>query len=431
MSERKDFFGRFAGRRIVLGVTGGIAAYKAAELLRLLVKEGAQVQVIMTRNATEFVGPLTFHTLSGRPVITDLFPHPAHDPLEHLWVVQGRADREEAADLVIVAPATSNFLGQYARGIADDFLTTALLAAPCAVLLAPAMNTWMFHHPAVQDNLARLAERGVTIVGPESGPLASPEEAEGPGRLAEPETIVEVASALLVRSGDFADKKVLITAGPTRERWDAIRFLSNRSSGKMGYALADAARRRGAVVTLVSGPSSLNPPPGVTIVRVESAEDMRQAVMKVLADTDVLVKAAAVADYRPRRAEEGKLKKGEGELTLILERTPDILDEISRKRKDGKPLLVGFAAETENLVENAKAKLDKKNLDLIVANPVGGSEGSMGTEISSAVLIDCTGRETQTQRLTKPALAEVILDWVRELIAESEGKVRKLSGGVN
>ena len=415
---------RFSGIRIVLGVTGGIAAYKAVEILRLLVNDGARVQVIMTQTAAEFVGPLTFHTLSDQPVLTDTEPPP--DPLDHLWVTQGREDRQPAADLVIVAPATANFLGKYAWGVADDFLTTALLAAPCPVLIAPAMNPSMLQHTAVQDNLKTLAERGVIIVPPETGPLASTFEGEGdgPGRLAAPETIVEAASALLVRSGDLAGRKVLITAGPTREKWDAIRFLSNRSSGKMGFALAAVARRRGAGVVLVSGPAALDAPPGVDIVRVESAEDMRRAVLDALAGTDVWIKAAAVADYRPRRTQEDKFKKEDGEVTLILERTTDILDEIGGK--PGRPLLVGFAAETENLAANGKAKLEKKNLDLIVANAVGEDEGAMGSDVSAAILIDRTGRAIETGRMTKPALAEVILDQVRELLGKETGNVRSL-----
>ena len=421
MVEAKD---RFSGIRIVLGVTGGIAAYKAAEILRLLVKNGARVQVIMTRTAAEFVDPLTFHTLSDQPVLTDAEPPP--EPLDHLWVTQGREDRQPPADLVIVAPATANFLGKYAWGVADDFLTTALLAAPCPVLIAPAMNPTMLRHPVVQDNLKTLAERGVTIVSPETGPLASSLEGEGPGRLAAPETIVEAASALLVRSGDLTGRKVLITAGPTREKWDAIRFLSNRSSGKMGFALASVARRRGAEVMLVSGPAALDAPPGVDIVRVESAEEMRRAVLDALSGMDVLIKAAAVADYRPRRTQEDKFKKDDGEVTLILERTTDILDEIGGK--PGRPLLVGFAAETEDLAANAKAKLEKKNLDLIVANAVGEDGGAMGSDVSSALLIDQTGRTRETGRLTKPALAEVILDQVRDLLGKETGNVRSLGG---
>ena len=421
MVEAKD---RFSGIRIVLGVTGGIAAYKAAEILRLLVKNGARVQVIMTRTAAEFVDPLTFHTLSDQPVLTDAEPPP--EPLDHLWVTQGREDRQPPADLVIVAPATANFLGKYAWGVADDFLTTALLAAPCPVLIAPAMNPTMLRHPVVQDNLKTLAERGVTIVSPETGPLASSLEGEGPGRLAAPETIVEAASALLVRSGDLTGRKVLITAGPTREKWDAIRFLSNRSSGKMGFALAAVARRRGAEVVLVSGPAALDAPPGVDIVRVESAEEMRRAVLDALPGTDVLIKAAAVADYRPRRTQEDKFKKDDGEVTLILERTTDILDEIGGK--PGRPLLVGFAAETEDLAANAKAKLEKKNLDLIVANAVGEDGGAMGSDVSSALLIDRTERTRETGRLTKPALAEVILDQVRDLLGKETGNVRSLGG---
>ena len=419
--------GRFSGIRIVLGVTGGIAAYKAVEILRLLVNDGARVQVIMTRTAAEFVGPLTFHTLSDQPVLTDAEPPP--DPLDHLWVTQGREDRQPAADLVIVAPATANFLGKYAWGVADDFLTTALLAVPCPVLIAPAMNPSLLRHPAVQDNLKTLAERGVTIAPPETGPLASSLEGgggEGPGRLAAPETIVEAASALLVRSGDLAGRKVLITAGPTREKWDAIRFLSNRSSGKMGFALADVARRRGAEVVLVSGPAALDAPPGVDIVRVESAEEMRRAVLDALSETDVLIKAAAVADYRPRRTQEDKFKKEDGEVTLILERTTDILDEIGGK--PDRPLMVGFAAETENLAANAKAKLEKKNLDIIVANAVGEDGGAMGSDVSAAILIDRTGREFETGRMTKPALAEVILDRIRELLGKETGNVRSLGG---
>ncbi|MFQ5693758.1 MAG: bifunctional phosphopantothenoylcysteine decarboxylase/phosphopantothenate--cysteine ligase CoaBC, partial [Nitrospinota bacterium] len=247
---------------------------------------------------------------------------------------------------------------------------------------------------------------------------------EGPGRMSEPGTIAEAAAALLARSGGLEGKKVLVTAGPTRETWDAIRFLSNRASGKMGYALAGAARRRGAEVTLVSGPTSLPPPPGVPVVRVESAEDMRGAVMDALPGTSVVIKAAAVADYRPRRTEKGKIKKSGGELTLALERTPDILEEIGKARGDGENvplLLVGFAAETEDLVKNAKAKLREKGLDLIVANWVGERNGAMGADVSSIVLIDRSGRETETQPLGKEALAEIILDRVGELLAEGKG----------
>ena len=419
---------RFSGRRIVLGVSGGIAAYKAVEVLRRLVKEKGDVQVVMTRSATEFVGPLTFRTLSGHPVLSDPFSQPDQDPLDHLWVTQGRRE-QPPVDLFIIAPATANLLGKYARGIADDFLSTALLAAPCPVLAAPAMNSWMFRNPAVQENMNMLATRGVAFAGPESGPLASPEETEGPGRMAEPETIVEAAARLIAHSGEFTHRRMVITAGPTRERWDAIRYLSNESSGKMGYALAYEARRRGAQVMLISGPTSQPPPAGIDTVRVESAEDMRRAVMDSLDQTDVLIMAAAVADYRPKNSQAGKFKKSGREVTLTLERTQDILGDAGKRTK--RPLLVGFAAETEDLIDNARDKLRRKNLDLVVANPVGGADGAMGSDASSAVLLDRDGLQTMVDRLDKNALAAVILDKVRDLLGVSGGNVRRLRGGAS
>lgn len=416
---------RFSGKRIVLGISGGIAAYKAAEIVRRLVKEGSDVQVIMTRSAKKFIGPLTLRTLSGQPVLGDSLFQSDQDPLNHLWVTQGRGE-QLPADLFIIAPATANLLGKYAQGIADDFLSTALLAAPCSVLVAPAMNSSMFHSKAVQKNLKILAARGVTLIGPEIGTLASYDEEDGPGRMTEPEEIIEVAARLVARTDVFAKKRITITAGPTRERWDAIRYISNDSSGKMGYALAAEAERQGAQVTLISGPTELTSSPNVKIVRVESANDMHKAVMESLDQTDVLIMAAAVADYRPKNIQAGKIKKGDNETTMILERTQDILEEASKRTL--KPLFVGFAAETENLIDNAKEKLRRKNLDLIIANPVGGIEGAMGSDSTSAILVNRDGQQIRVDRIDKNALAVLILNKVQELLGDIGGNVKELRG---
>ncbi len=405
-------------KRVVLGVSGGIAAYKAVEVLRGLTQRGADVRVVMTTHATQFVTPLTFHTLSGHPVITDLFPPNPADPLEHIHVVQGEGEKD-AADLVVVAPATANLIGKYARGIADDFLTTCLLAAPCPVLLAPAMNQWMLRHPAVQENLARLRQRGVHILDPETGELACLDEGEG--RLVEPSIILSAAASILERSGDLRGRRILVTAGPTREPWDAVRVLTNRSSGKMGYALAACAQRRGAEVILVSGPASLPDPPGVEVVRVETAEEMRQAVWRALDNCQAVIKAAAVSDYRPRDPIRQKSQKGPPETTLVLERTADILAELGQRK--GNRVLVGFAAETSNSAENAAAKLKAKNLDLVVANSVGGEEETMGADVTRALLLDASGRRTETPALTKTALADIVLDRVREIFEARSSKV--------
>ncbi len=416
---------RFSGKRIVLGISGGIAAYKAAEIVRRLVKEGGEVQVIMTRSATKFIGPLTLRTLSGQPVLGDSLFQAEQDPLNHLWVTQGKGE-QLPADLFIIAPATANLLGKYAQGIANDFLSTALLAAPCSVLVAPAMNSSMFYNKAVQENLKILVARGVTLIGPETGTLASCDEKDGPGRMTEPEEIIEVAARLVARTNAFTKKSITITAGPTRERWDAIRYISNDSSGKMGYSLATEAERQGAQVTLISGPTGLSAPPNVKIVRVESANDMHKAVMESLDQTDVLIMAAAVADYRPKNIQADKIKKSGGETSIILERTQDILEEASRRTS--KPLLVGFAAESENLIENAKGKLRRKNLDLIIANPVGGTEGAMGSDSTSAVLVNRNGQQLMVDHLDKNALAVIILNKVQELLGDISDNVKELRG---
>ncbi len=388
------------GRNILLGVTGGIAAYKAVELLRLLVKEGARVWTVMTRSATEFVGPLTFQTLSGNAVRTDLFSPTQEGEIEHI----GLADR---AHLAVVAPATANIIGKMAHGIADDMLSTVLLAVRCPVVVCPAMNVNMYEHPAVQENLRTLKARGVRIVEPQEGELAC--GWEGKGRLADLEHILEAMRAA-VSPQDLAGEHVLVTAGPTWEAMDPVRFISNRSSGKMGFAVARVAMRRGAQVTLVSGPAQLIPPPGARLVSVTSAQEMHQAVMDHLKEATVVVKAAAVADYRPKRFHTQKMKKGEGGLSLSLERTKDILSEVGAKK--GNRLLIGFAAETQQLRRNAQEKLRKKNLDWIVANDVTKPGAGFGTETNQVLILHRDGTVQDLPQMGKEDVAWAILDLV-------------------
>ncbi len=414
-----------AGRRLLLGVSGGIAAYRAVELLRLLSKplaEGgagaAEVRVVMTRSATRFVAPLTFQTLSGHPVGTTLWDLTQESEIGHIVLAQ-------RADLVVVAPATADLIGRYAGGLADDLLTTVLLATRAPVLLAPAMNPVMYAHPAVQANLTTLRQRGVTIVEPEAGPLASRAEADaaGPGRMAAPAAIVDAAEDLATPK-DLAGLRVLVTAGPTREPLDPVRVLSNRSSGKMGVAVARAARRRGAAVTLVAGPIEVPPPSGVEVVRVETAAEMAEAVLGRAEASDVIVMSAAVADYRPEKAAEQKLKKGEGaEGTRVdLVRNLDILAELGRRRRDGRsagrpgPVLVGFAAETADLVHHARAKLAAKGVDLIVANDVSAPGSGFGSETNAVVLVRGDGAADALALAPKSEVADAILDRVRELV---------------
>ena len=355
----------FAGKRVALGVSGGIAAYKAAEILRGLQRAGCAVRVAMTRRACEFVTPLTFRALSGSHVVVDDYAPDNPDPIAHITFSQ-------SVDLFVVAPATANVIAKFANGVADDFLTSTYLASTAPVLVAPAMNTTMWHHPATLRNLQQLRADGVRVVEPDSGEMAC--GTFGPGRLSEPERIVAAALDMLRegaarRTHDLAGEKVLITAGATREEIDPVRFLSNRSSGRMGFALAEAARARGAEVVVVAGSTSAEPPAGVTLVRALSAEEMRAAVMRELANASVFIGAAAVADYRPARRAENKIKKSGERLTLELEPTPDILAEVSANRRDGL-LVVGFAAETNDVLGHARAKLERKNLDAIVANDV-------------------------------------------------------------
>jgi phosphopantothenoylcysteine decarboxylase/phosphopantothenate--cysteine ligase len=396
-----------ANRRVLLVVSGGIAAYKAVELLRLLKKDGADVTVAMTANAKRFVGAATFQALSGHPVADDLWAFSPGLPIEHLALARG-------AELVIVAPATANLLARMAAGIADDLAATLLLAATAPVLVAPAMNTHMLEHPATRANLATLAARGVQVVPAESGPLAA--EEAGPGRLAAVETILGRARELLGARGDLAGRRVLVTAGPTREAIDPVRYLSNRSSGRMGLAVAAAAHRRGAEVTLVHGPIALAPPAGVRAVPVVSAEEMRAAVRAHIDAADVVVMAAAVADFRPAAPAAEKIKKaGRGRLVLDLEPTADILAEIGAAA--GGRLLVGFAAETGDPAAAAERKLREKNLDLVVANDVTLPGAGFDVETNQVEIFARDGRRVAVPLASKAAVADRILDEVAALLA--------------
>lgn len=390
---------------ILLGVTGCIAAYKAADVLRQLQQRGADIRVIMTRHACEFVRPLTFEALSRSPVVTDMFAPGLNLPVKHIELARW-------ADLLLVAPATANTIAKFAHGLADDFLSTLYLAVECPVVVAPAMDREMWIHPATQENIERLRRRGVEIVEPESGYLAS--GLEGQGRLADPEVIaLRVMTILGVgrRATDLVGQRVLVTAGPTCEDIDPVRFITNRSSGKMGYALAEAAHRRGAEVTLITGPTALAPPPGFHVVSVRRAEEMYEAVMRHLETATLIIKAAAVADYRPATPLPRKLKKATARLILELEPTTDILAELGKRK--GQRVLVGFAAETENLVENGKEKLTRKNLDLIVVNDVSREDIGFGRDVNAAILIDRLGNIVELPTMSKREMAEHILDHVK------------------
>ncbi len=394
-----------AGRRIILGVCGGIAAYKAADLARRLTQAGCEVTVVMTANATRFVTPLTFRTLTGRPVATELFSDPA-SPVPHISLAQW-------AEAVVVAPATADCLARAAHGRADDLLAALLLDTEAPVLWAPAMNTRMWNHPRTQANVKTLTELGHRWVNPVSGVLACGEE--GAGKLASVEDIVAAVQTLLVPQGPLNGKHVLITAGPTREPWDAIRFLSNRSSGRMGYALATEARRRGAVVTLVSGPVALTPPAGVTVFQVQTAREMHAQAMAVFPKTDVVIASAAVADFRPATPTQQKLKKHEMKPSLELTPNPDILAEMGASKAH--QILVGFAAESvADLKTAGLKKLSEKHLDMIVANAAGGENDAFDQEASSALVLDKRGNATPLAKQSKAALACVILDHVERLL---------------
>ena len=396
------------GRRVVLGVSGGIAAYKAVELCRRMVDAGAHVVPVLTEDATRFIGALTFSALASEPAQTSLFHRGdgsgAPNPIPHTRLGQ-------SADIIVIAPATARLIAKYATGMSDDLLSATLLATRAPVILAPAMHTEMWEHPAVQENLATLRRRGVHIVDPESGRLAGGDS--GGGRLATPERIMEAVAAVLAHQGDLAGVRLLVTAGGTREAIDPVRFIGNRSSGKMGHAMAVQAAVRGAAVTLVTA-SSLAVPAGIDVVAVVSAQQMHDAVMERFEASDAVVMAAAVADFRPKVMANDKLKKSEGAPDIVLEPTPDILAELGSAKRG--QVLVGFAAETENVEVNAAAKLTRKHADLLVANDVSAPDAGFEVDTNRAILLDSLGGSYHTPLLTKAALADVILDRVAALL---------------
>lgn len=395
------------GKCVILGITGGIAAYKGAELLRLLVKAGADVHVVMTRSAQEFITPLTLQTLSGNPVHTELFSLIQEQQIGHISL----ADR---ADLVLIAPATANVVGKVAHGIADDLLTTTIMATRAKVLFAPAMNSNMWHNQLYQQNQARLEEVGYHFLEPAYGDLAC--GWQGPGKLPDPEVIFTAAQTLL-GSSELAGRTLLVTAGPTREELDPVRFLSNYSSGKMGYAIARAARNRGARVILVSGPVYLPEPAGVETIQVVSAQEMYQAVMDHADQADLIIKAAAVADFRPVVRGVQKTKKGSAEsMTIELLRNPDILAELGRKK--GNRILVGFAAETEDLLRHAREKLVSKNLDMIVANDVTQEGAGFDADTNVVRLLTADGGIEELPQMPKEVVAGILLDRIVALLPE-------------
>ena len=393
---------------IALGVTGGIGAYKAVEVARGLQKRGHEVVAIMTGNATRFVGPVTFEAITRRSVITDQFAAGTNSEIEHIALAS-------TIDLLLVAPATANILGKFAHGIADDFLSTLYLATRAPVLVAPAMNTQMFDHGAVRANLDALAARGVRFVEPGEGYLAC--GWIGKGRLAEPDEIVAAAEDILRPQGPLRGRRVLVTAGPTYEDLDPVRYLGNRSSGRMGFAIAAEAARRGADVTLVAGPTSLDPPPVQEVVRVRRAEEMHAAVLARADAMHVVVMAAAVADYAPAERAQHKVKKGSDTLTVVLKKTPDILADLGRRRlASGRgPILVGFAAETEHVLAAAAAKREAKHADLIVANDVTAEGAGFDLDTNIVTLFSRDGRDLALPKLTKGEVAERILDEVLRL----------------
>ena len=399
------------GKKIVVGVTGGIAAYKAVEVVSRLRKAGAEVHVMMTREATEFVTELTFREISGQPIAQDMWAKVQQYNVEHIALAN-------LADLMLIVPATANVIAKAAAGIADDLLTTTMLATKAPMFLAPAMNTGMYENPATQQNLSILKDRGVHIIEPATGHLAC--GVEGKGRLPEPAEIVQEVLDYFSEAKSLQGKKILVTAGGTEEPLDPVRFLGNRSTGRMGYAIAEAAVRRGAEVVLVSGPTSLAEPAGVRTVKVRSAREMEQAVLAEYDSVDAVIKSAAVADYRPKEIANQKIKKSDGELTLTLVRNPDILYELGQRKRH--QVLVGFAAETNDLETYARKKLEKKNLDFIVANDVSSKDAGFGTDTNRVQIFYRDGREESQPLMSKAKLAGLILDRLKAQLDEmSEG----------
>lgn len=392
-------------KKIVVGVTGGVAAYKACDIVSRLKKLGATVDVIMTKSAMEFVKPHTFQALSQNPVITELFETPRHWDIEHISLAQ-------KADMILIAPATANIIGKVANGIADDMLSTTIMASTAKIVFAPAMNTKMYENPIHQTNMDKLKALGYSFISPQSGRLACGDI--GTGKLADVDTIIDYVLASRHEKKDLEGKRILITAGPTVETIDPVRFITNHSSGKMGYALAEAASNRGALVTLVSGPTKLQPPPKVEFIPIKSTLDMYNAVMKRFQQQDIVIKAAAVADYRPENPADIKIKKQDGDLTLTLVRNPDILQELGKIKLD--KVLVGFAAETNNIVEYAKAKVQKKNLDFIVANDITQQGAGFGVDTNIVYFIDKAGNIVKIDKSSKSEIAHNILNKAKEFL---------------
>ena len=401
-----DLQTHFANLNVALGVCGGIAAYKAVEVLRGLQKAGCTVRVAMTKRACEFVQPLTFRALSGSHVVVDDYAPDNPDPIAHITFSQ-------TTDLLLVAPATANTIAKFANGVADDFLSSTYLACSAPVLIAPAMNTTMWEHPATQRNLERLRADGVYIMEPDAGEMAC--GTIGPGRLSEPDLIVARALEILrsTHTKDLTGERFLITVGATREEIDPVRFISNRSSGRMGFAIAEAARRRGAEVTVVAGTTTVTPPSGIRIVKALSAEDMSQTVAKERENASVFIGAAAIADYRPAQRAEQKIKKSEASITLTLERTPDVLSQVAAARTNGM-LVIGFAAETENVLANAREKLRSKNLDAIIANDVTRSDSGFDSA-TNAITIITQADSVELPLMSKSEAADRILDVIVSL----------------
>jgi phosphopantothenoylcysteine decarboxylase/phosphopantothenate--cysteine ligase len=385
-------------KNIVLGVTGGIAAYKSAEIVRLLVKAEATVRVVMTKNAQAFITPLTLQTLSGNPVSTDTFNLTQESEIGHIRLA-------DTADLILIAPATANMIAKLAHGLADDLLSTILLVARAPVVIAPAMNVHMYAHPITQENLKKLQSVGHRIVEPSEGELAC--GYEGKGRLADPDQILESVEAALTKK-DMRGEHVIVTAGPNCEPIDPVRFITNRSTGKMGFAMARIAHHRGAEVTLVAGPTSLAPPSGVRFCAVRTALEMQQAVLEYYPRATMVVSAAAIADYRPARVALQKIKKQDGDFSIALDRNPDILAELGQDK--GNRLLVGFATETENVVQNAKRKLRAKNLDMIVANDVTQEGAGFAGDTNIVTLLDRLGRQESLPLMSKDEVAHAVYD---------------------
>lgn len=395
-----------AEKTVVLGVTGGIAAYKAADLASKLTQGGATVNVIMTGSAMEFVAPLTFRAITHRPVVTSMFELNSEFSVEHIALA-------EAADIVVIAPATANIIAKIATGIADDMLTTTVLATEAPVVVAPAMNVNMWQNPVTQENVLRLKERGFTFIGPGYGRLAS--GSMGLGRFVDISEIMGTVQQVLGRKGDLAGKGIVVTAGGTREAIDPVRYIGNRSSGKMGFALAEAARDRGATVTLITAPVSLPVPAGMEVINVESVGEMNEAVAKATTKADALIMAAAPADYVAKSVADQKIKKGSAALTVDLVKAPDIISEVS-----GDFIKVGFSAETENLLDNARGKLERKQLDLMVANDVTAANSGFGVDTNKVTIIDREGKTEDLPLMTKREVADRVLDRVVEMVGEKK-----------